>query len=224
MLYWGIKETSGTQLPNYHSCYHYSLDADPDKLARRSFKILNLLKNVTKRKSMSQACKFLCQGLYILCIMSSKNHLLSNNCHFALCKAMNPQCVRWAKWCSTCMCYLIELLWESKEGMIAPCKLWSAKSRQVVSLSSINKSRYNKQTWISDIREQPTNGMGKRCRKDLLDFYLCLALLLFSLPNWENMRCLGVLCLALVHGRNLIWWIGDWKVSQSKDCYRKSGT
>lgn len=67
MLYGGSKETSGTQLPTYHFYYYYSLDPDPNKLVRRSFKILNLLENVMKRKSMSQAYKFLLsRSLYIV--------------------------------------------------------------------------------------------------------------------------------------------------------------
>lgn len=44
MLYQGNKETSEIHLATYQSYYSYSLDAPPDKLVRRSFKILNILK------------------------------------------------------------------------------------------------------------------------------------------------------------------------------------
>lgn len=97
MLYRGSKETGGTQLPTYHFYYYYSLDADPVKLVRRSSKILNLLKNVMKSKSMSQAYKFLLSRSLYFVYHECKNHLLSDTCHFALCKAMNPQCLREAK-------------------------------------------------------------------------------------------------------------------------------
>lgn len=82
--------------PSYHSCYYYSLDAHPDKLVKRTFKILNLFKKHNEKEYVTGLC-FFWQGLYFcVCIMiCSRNHLLSGICHLALWKTPNSQWLRW---------------------------------------------------------------------------------------------------------------------------------